>query len=199
MAILYTHFRFFDELFSFNNFYTSPFLLLGYQIVYFRDDSPDDYQVKTVKQLLMNNGVQEVNIIDLFDERANLRYDLNCPVPEKEHERYATVMDIGVIEHIFDTKMVFENCFNMLKVGGLYVLNTVVGGYFAHGLHTFHPDMILDVLKGNGFDIQYLKYSLKTGQELDKPRPHHDVLIWIGAVKTRSFDEFIIPQQRRYR
>ena len=49
-------------------------------------------------------GVNEVRVFDLFDPRADCHYDMNLPVPPDEHERYGTFVDIGSIEHVFDTR-----------------------------------------------------------------------------------------------
>lgn len=135
--------------------------------------------------------------IDYFDERADLRYDLNKPVPETEHNKYQVVADIGCIEHMFDTRQVFQNYFDMVKVGGLFFLTTPVSGYIFHGFHMFSTELIRDVLRINGFEKCMEQYSTRWGLPVQSAI-EGDVLIWIAAKKVMETNELVIPQQRRY-
>lgn len=60
---------------------------------------------------------------------------------------------------------------------------TCVNGYFDHGLHIFNPEMIMDVLKLNGFEIIYNKYISNTGAEITDPSINRDILIFLVAKK----------------
>src|SRR5207244_5971508 len=138
-------------------FLAEPFLMVGFQIIVQRD-LPDDFGYEDMKELLHAKGIGDVTTLDYFDPRAELRYDLNVPVPTAEHERYLTVCDIGTLEHVFDTRQCMENCMRMVKPGGHYFLTTPVKGYYGHGLHTFNPELVVQAFRLNGFDIAYLKY-----------------------------------------
>ncbi len=48
--------------------------------------------------------IKDISVIDLFDPRADKRYDMNQPVPQSEHERYGLFVEIGSFEHVFDTR-----------------------------------------------------------------------------------------------
>src|ERR1035437_6350889 len=62
------------------------------------------FQYDSLQELLVSERLcREVVTLDLFDPRASLRYDMNYPVPQAEHGRYATLIDIGSFEHLFDT------------------------------------------------------------------------------------------------
>ena len=89
--------------------------------------------------LLRKRGVQTVDILDWYDSRANLRLDMNQPVAAELHNRYGMFIDIGCLEHVFDTRQCIENCMRMVAPGGHYVLCTPVSGYVGHGFHTFDP------------------------------------------------------------
>lgn len=140
--------------------------------------------------------------LDLFDKEADLRIDLNEPLPDKHKYKYDIVMDIGTIEHIFDIKQVMKNSFDMLNIGGIYVLHTVSSGLFRHGLCTINPEAIEDALVLNGFEITYFKLfsiSGRTVKEIPKNGGGTDVVIWCVANKIKNMGRFVNPQQRAYR
>jgi hypothetical protein len=211
LAIVDRHIPFYREIFAIPGFLAEPLLTIGFQAI-IGEDLPDEFRYEHAKQLLRARGITDVTAIDLFDERADLRYDLNLPVPSREEERYRTVCDIGTLEHLFDTKQCMENCMRMVSPGGHYFLCTPVRGYYRHGFHTFDPELIIGAFRLNGFDIEYLKYSTGRGvpvEELEQvpaglPDEHAQVptlgpaqrcLIWIVGKKTASLEAFRIPQQ----
>ena len=110
--------------------------LLGFARSKFAQPVPRDFRFSSLTELLCSKG-HPVTTLDYFDSRADLRYDMNQPVPEGEHNRYGTLIDIGSLEHLFDTAGCLENCFRMVRPGGSYLLHTPINGYFGHGLHVF--------------------------------------------------------------
>lgn len=194
MGVLKRHLEFYREIFEIPGFLTKPLLTLGFQDV-IGDDLPDDFNYDDARQLLTARGLSEVITLDLFDNRADLRYDLNLPVPEAEHERYATVLDIGTVEHVFDSRQCLESCLRMVRPGGHYFVVTAVKGYLRHGFHTFHPELLEQALTINGFEIAYQRFSSKAGEPLTQPDEAEDALIWIVGRKTGSMGDFQIPQQ----
>jgi hypothetical protein len=156
---------------------------------------PQAYGVANLSQLLHNHGAREIQVLDLFDARADLRYDMNLRVPPKETGRYGTVIDIGCLEHVFDTRQCLENCLSMVRVGGVYVLHTPVKGYYSHGLHTFNPDALLQALTLNGFELVYQRYSTDGGVPLDDPAKGENVLIWLVGRKVADVSVFRYPLQ----
>ena len=186
-------------------------MTIGFQLI-IGEDLPEQFRYPDVTELLRARGIADVTSIDLFDDSADLRYDLNLPVPTTEEERYRTVCDIGSLEHVFDTKQCMENCMRMVSPGGHYFLHTPVRGYYGHGFHTFNPELIVSAFRLNGFDIEYLRYSTDSGMPIDEleqvpaglPGEHFPVLpsrspprclIWIVGKKTASLEDFQIPQQ----
>lgn len=159
---------------------------------------PPRYHCSSLSELLRKDGVMQIEIIDLFDPRATLRYDMNYAVPTTEHEKYATVIDIGSLEHVFDTRQCFENCLRMVRTGGLYFLHTPVNGFFGHGLHTFNPCALRDGLQLNGFEIEYEKYSTSWGEPVADPSHKEDIILWIVGRKRRAIERFVCPQQERW-
>jgi hypothetical protein len=145
--------------------------------------------------MLHARGIRDVTALDYYDPRADLRYDMNLPVPEDQHERYQTVIDIGTIEHVFDTRQCLENVLRMVTVGGHYILSTPVRGCSGHGLHTFHPEVMPRALTLNEFEIVYLRYTSMLGERLEQANEAEDSLVWVVGCKTASIGEFKVPQQ----
>jgi hypothetical protein len=197
MAILAGHIDFYRRIFALPGFLAEPVLTLGFQDI-LGTGLPPDFDHRDLKALLAARGVADVTTLDLFDGRADRGYDLNVPVPESEHERYGTVLDIGTIEHVFDTRQCLESCLRMVRIGGHYLLHTPVRGYFRHGLYTFHPEVLAEAVEQNGFEIVLHEYSSAEGEPLERPRDAEDVLIWLVARKAASLERLEIPQQGKW-
>ena len=197
VAIFKNHAQYYREIFALPKILQGPLLTIGFQEM---SDCEDlhDFCFSNLKDLLASYNVKDVVVLDPFDSRAELHYDLNVPVPKSEYEKYRVLMDIGSLEHIFDTKQVLENCMRMTGVGGLYFLHTPVNGYMYHGLHVFNPMLITEAFRLNGFDILYLRYSSKNGIPLNDPAEAPDSLIWLVGRKTMPIDTFKIPQQTEF-
>lgn len=160
---------------------------------------PPEFDAPELVTFLRNRGIREIEVLDHFDRRASLCYDMNAPVPDNQHERYGTLIDIGCLEHVFDTRQCLENCLRMVRKGGVYFVCTCVNGYLRHGLHVFNPDGLVDALELNGFEIVYRRYSTSRGVPIADPSEAHDALIWLVARKTRTLEKFDSPQQALWR
>jgi hypothetical protein len=154
---------------------------------------PEDFRFDSLTALLQTKGIA-VTTLDYFDGRADLRYDMNQPVPKSEHNKYGTMIDIGSLEHLFDTAACMENCFRMVRKDGYYLLHTPINGYFGHGLHVFNPQGLIDCFVANGFKIVYLKYSYK-GKSVSDPSKHSNVVLWLVGRKEKDIPDFVCPQQ----
>ncbi len=189
------------ELFSLPDFIKSPFLCLGVQDIEKSDIPgviPPEFKFDTLGDVLRLRDLS-VDELDPFDTRASLKYNLNLPVPTHEHEKYATLLDYGCIEHIFDTKMVFENCMRMVKIGGLYAIHTPVRNFANHGLHTFSSELIPRVMEANGFEVIYERYTTSSGRDVDMDGTENvDVIGWVAGRKIKSFTTFNYIEQARY-
>ncbi len=194
MAIILEHIPFYREIFSIPEFHQEPFLMIGLPNIVGKH-IPKDFSYKTLKELLINKGHKKVESLDLFDPQGDIKHDLNKPISKKYYNKYKVLIDIGTIEHIFDTRQCLENYFRMLSTKGIFVLVTSVNGYFGHGLHVFNPEGLINSLNENNFKIIYKKYTSSTGIEIEDPSIKKDVLIWIVAKKNKSIKKFIVPQQ----
>lgn len=196
MVILRKHTNFYREIFKIQGIFKEPFLTLGYQEI--EENIPSDFRHKDLKALLLSKGLKSIVTCDYFDPRADLKYDLNFPVPISEHEKYNVVFDIGTLEHIFDTRQAIENCMRMVRVDGLYFLHTPIKGYFGHGLHVFNPKGLIDILTNNNFKILYLKFSSSSGEIVRDFNDRDDILIWVIGKKIEKTGRLNIPQQRMW-
>jgi hypothetical protein len=158
-------------------------------------DVPKSFQCHNLQEMLLARGVRQLVILDLFDSRADIRHDMNYPVSPVEHGKYGTLIDIGCLEHVFDTKQCLENCLGMVRTGGFYFLVTVVKGYFGHGFHVFNPTAILDALRLNGFSVVYERYSTQEGKPIREPSIRENVLMWVVGRRTQPAERFVVPQQ----
>ncbi len=159
---------------------------------------PDRFKAKNLQEVLKNYGMDSVKTLDLFDDRADFRFDLNDKLSHDLNGQFNTVIDVGSIEHIFDTKQALWNLFNLVKTEGHLLIHTPCNGFYSHGFHTFSPECLLQAIELNGFSLKYLKYSTPDGIEIENPAIVSDAIIWIVAQKVQQFKEFNIPQQGRW-
>ena len=194
--VLERHLPFYREILAIPEFLGNPILCFGFQ-----EFQPgailDGRDCTHLGEYFATRGFQSVSL-DLFDPRSELRYDMNHKVPDREHERYGTFIDIGSLEHVFDTRQCFENCLRMVKQGGHYLLHTPVNGYYGHGFHVFNPDCLREGLEENGFRLIYEKYSSIDGVVLPDPSVPGENLAWLVARKERAMGDFVCPQQRKW-
>jgi hypothetical protein len=194
VAIVWRQIQLHREVLDIPGFLAEPFLMIGFQAIT-GDDLPKDFAYPNLKELLAARGLTDVTALDHFDPKADLRYDLNLPVPEHEHERYQTVYDVGTIEHVFDTRQCLENCMRMVRVGGHYLISTPVKGHFRHGLHTFDPDILVHALAINNFDVVYRQFSARSGKRIEDANEAPQSVLWVVGRKMQPTGEFNIPQQ----
>ncbi|MDP2593812.1 MAG: hypothetical protein Q8P36_00525 [bacterium] len=194
MAILKEHIPRYREILAMPGVISERMLIFGYQDL-MGADLPEDFAFPDLKPILLNSGAGSVTTLDYFDKRADLNYDMNLPVPAHEHEKYRTLLDIGCLEHLFDTRQCIENCLRMVAVGGIYMLHTCVKGYFGHGLHVFNPEGLIGSLELNNFKILSVHYTTDAGKVIQSPEYGENVIIWVVAKKLNPLESFVIPQQ----
>ena len=159
-------------------------------------DVPWQFIEMNFNQILRNYGMSDITVLDFFDERADIKHDMNLPIADHLKGQFNTIVDIGSVEHVFDTKQCLDNLFQMLRVGGHIMFHLPCSGYFDHGFYTFSPEVIIDSLRLNGFKIIYLAFSLEPeGMKLEKPVDWNNCLMWCAACKIKEQKQFVIPQQ----
>ncbi|MCB2134951.1 MAG: class I SAM-dependent methyltransferase [Rhodobacteraceae bacterium] len=87
-------------------------------------------------------GYPEIEAMDFTDkEGAQHIHDLNKPVPAALREKFDIVIDGGTTEHIFYIGQAIDNCYAMLKPGGLMLAFISCDGWFGHGFFQTGPDV----------------------------------------------------------
>lgn len=196
--ILLRHLPLWREFLALDYLPRGRWLTIGVQDIHPTACKEPGFAFPTLTALLSARGAA-VSTLDLFDPRADLRYDLNQPIPAEEHQRFDVLLDVGSLEHVFDTRQALVNYLELVRVGGYLCLHAPVAGFFNHGLHTFSPETIREALRLNGCRLAYERYSLDSGYPIP---PQHignfDTLQWLVAQKTEPLGTFRNPQQRRW-
>ena len=94
-------------------------------------------------------------------ENPDLIIDLNKKINKKLFNKFDNIVDIGTLEHIFDTKTTLDNYVKMLKKGGYLLIAVPSSNMIDHGFYCFSPTLFFDYFSSNGFDIlsSYLRES----------------------------------------
>jgi hypothetical protein len=166
---------------------------------------------QTVLKLL---GAADVSVLDVSEyERPDIVADLNLAVPDRYHDRFDYILDVGTLEHVFDVPAALDNMVKMLKVGGTVTLVMPTSNAIDHGFYSFSPTLFFDYFAANGFDdfscyllegscFNYMKkgnvYSYKdVGREYCFTS-RHMVEIYFSATKTKSMAHAVRPIQSIY-
>ena len=94
-------------------------------------------------------------------ENPDLVIDLNKKVNKKIFNQFDNIVDIGTLEHVFDTHLALENYIQMLKKGGHLLIAVPCSNMIDHGFYTFSPTLFYDYFACNSFKIlgSYLRES----------------------------------------
>jgi hypothetical protein len=118
--------------------------------------------------LLTDLGFEHIDSIDNSSfESASLIHNMNTPIPT-HFKTYDLVLDLGTIEHIFNTPQVCENIINLLNIGGIYISVTPNNNFSGHGIYQFSPEFYLSAFsKKYGMEVQEL-YIAQVNTPMDK-------------------------------
>jgi hypothetical protein len=98
----------------------------------------------------------DLEILDIGALRGGeMIHDMNQPVPQRLHRRYALVIDPGTLEHCFNIAQAVVNMAQMVAPGGC-VLHANPLNMFNHGFYNLNPTWYHDFYAANGFEIQAL-------------------------------------------
>lgn len=99
----------------------------------------------------------ELEVMDLVAARGGeILQDLNVPIPEPLHNRYAMVLDAGTLEHCFNIAQAVVNMASVVAVGGLVMHGNPLNMY-NHGFYNLNPTFYHDFYGDNGFAIERLQ------------------------------------------
>lgn len=140
-------------------------------------------------------GVAEYEELDLFSERAALRLDLNGDLRGLSG-KYATVVNIGTLEHVWDVHSAWSNSLRAVRRLGHFITFSPVAGFDGHGIHVTGARWIREFIAGNGFTVvdEWEDRSLHGKFRVPKDR----MLLWLAARKDNHEEDIISfnkPQQ----
>ena len=109
-------------------------------------------------------GVSDYHAIDPFDDRANLQWDMNRPLPRGRWpwspalRQFDVLTNFGTSEHVFDQRQFFANVHDLVRVGGvaLHIVPTL--GALNHGFFNVHPILFGKLADANGYEIADFSY-----------------------------------------
>jgi hypothetical protein len=115
---------------------------------YYNGDVPNPVAARALYRQL---GVTEYFSIDLDDERAEFRLNLNeaTTLPR----RFDVITDFGTVEHIFNVANAISLIHNHLQVGGLALHVLPTRGDYNHGFYNFHSTWFRDLAAANHYEI----------------------------------------------
>lgn len=117
----------------------------------------------TDMDLFLSIGFNNIDSLDYSDfEQCTIMHDLNKDVPDRLHDKYDLIFDVGTSEHIFNLPKVLENYNKMLKVGGRIIHFLPSTNCVEHGFYMFSPTLFWNYYSANDWDIKdclFVKYS----------------------------------------
>ena len=147
--------------------------------------------------------------LDLNDERATWRLDLNEPLALPLHhaeggqvDPFDVIYDGGFAEHVFDVAEVFRTCHRMCADGGLMLHALPTTGGLDHGFWSVHPCLYRDLAAANGYEVVSLEVHenvhAATYDLLGQPNDERHVPMGMALAalrKARVGAPFRVPQQ----
>lgn len=98
----------------------------------------------------------DLEVLDVVEARGGeLLLDLNEPVPERLHRRYALIIDPGTLEHCFNIAQAARNLAEMVAPGGCVFHGNPLNMY-NHGFYNLNPTWYRDFYAAIGFEIEQM-------------------------------------------
>jgi len=118
------------------------------------------------RSLFMKLGFSEVTSLDCSGyEEASLVFDLNDEkLPENARAAYDVILDIGVLEHVFDIAQAMKNLHDMLKTGGRIITFNPAIQAIDTCFYLLSPTFFCDYYSANAYEInKAMLYRFKKG------------------------------------
>lgn len=101
-------------------------------------------------------GLTSYASLDIEDERASYRLDLNCAVDRLPE--FDVVTNYGTLEHVFNIGQAFRTVHKLTRPGGLS-LHCVPGfAFINHGFYSVNPNVLVEMARANGYDLVDFSY-----------------------------------------
>jgi hypothetical protein len=101
-------------------------------------------------------GFDEYRSIDLSDDNADYRLNLNDPI--KLDRKFDMIADYGTSEHLFNIGQAFASTYNLLRPGGIAYYQLPVMGLIHHGLYNIHTELYYSLAAAGYYEIIKMDY-----------------------------------------
>lgn len=105
-------------------------------------------------------NMELVDTFDLFGSPTH-KLDLNEAIPKPFTAKYDWVVDAGTAFCCFNPAQVLKNIHQMIKVGGRVFQFASMFGYLNRAYYSFHPILLIEFYKTNGYEDIQLYYRVK--------------------------------------
>jgi len=166
------------------------------------DLSMDDIAHSFVDRMIEQLGGTPCHFMDNSAyEGAQVIHDLNETLPESLHASYDTVIEIGVLEHIFNIGVAMRSVAQMVRPGGRFLSLNIADNHLGHGFWQLSPEAYFRTFsRENGFtpvisDLHYkgefhpLRDPEAAGRRLPLKTPGYTYIAF-GARKTEQREVF---------
>lgn len=145
----------------------------GYSTL-FHPDPKGGYMERLIKYVRFSTAGDSIDA-NLY-EHANIIKNLNDIFTHPV--QYDLIFDGGTTEHIFNIVNVFQNIFNLLKEGGIFVSITPHNNQPGHGFYQFSPNFYMDLFQPetSGMEIINL-WVAKVGDTIED---------WVDVLSTEK-------------
>jgi SAM-dependent methyltransferase len=122
-------------------------------------EAPDTGYAEPVFKTL---GARTVSSLDASAfEGAEFIYDLNQPVSDDLKQKFDLVFDGGTLEHAFNFPRALQNCMEMVRKDGCFIIHTCANNWCGHGFYQFNPELFYNVLcDDNGFEVERMIFHV---------------------------------------
>lgn len=170
--------------------------------------------------ILRGLGFSDCVTIDFSSyEDADEILDLNEEqTPTHLQNRFDLVLDLGTMEHVFQTRNVLANMHRMVKTGGRIIHLSPAADYLDHGFYNFSPTLFEDYYRTNKYLLHHVWVCCyRKTNSVYSPVDVFDYLnrgprgfeagslrsrvhyTWVVAERCAESTSSLIPQQGAYR
>lgn len=122
------------------------------------------------KTFVKHFGYGEYFELDI-NERADIKADLNFPIPDALTNQFDLVWDAGSVEHVMNVNQAISNLVALAKVGGKIMHTQLIGDQTNAGYWTISPNFYLDFYPANGCKVLKIYLYNRRGVTMD----YHEV------------------------
>jgi len=111
----------------------------------------DSNTLLATKRFYSAVGLDEYQSVDLGDQRADFKWNLNEPM--NLGRQFDVVTNFGTLEHIFNVGNFLTSMHDHVRVGGLFLHVLPTRGDYNHGFYNIHSVLYRDLAAANGYEM----------------------------------------------